>query len=194
MAAPSNGISANSLRQSSARQGVTSWGFLSPSANYAAQLLLVTHRCAAFSVCESSNSLSKSRCVILLPLHVGLPRPTNPWSEAQRSTNWTIVSQSLATSYLLQSQLWLISGGTDHHEKALDLMFHHFAAKKDSQLPALKEIQLSRPASADNAYKDQCVRLLAETEKVGVVLHLEPWPSSVSMTWDGEQRQCSFPL
>lgn len=29
------------------------------------------------------------------------------------------------------SQICLISGGTDHHEKALDLMFRHFAAKKD---------------------------------------------------------------
>ncbi|MCJ1271614.1 hypothetical protein MMC22_011516, partial [Lobaria immixta] len=85
------------------------------------------------------------------------------------------------------SQLSLISRGTDHHEKALDLMFRHFAAKKDGQLPALKEIHLSCPVSADNAYKDQCARLLAETKKVGVVLHLEPWPSSVSMTWDGEQ-------
>ena len=85
------------------------------------------------------------------------------------------------------SQLSLISRGTDHHEKALDLMFRHFAAKKKSHLPALKEIHLSCPASADNAYKDQCARLLAETEKVGVVLHLEPWPSSVAMTWDGEQ-------
>lgn len=85
------------------------------------------------------------------------------------------------------SQLSLISRGTDHHEKALDLMFRHFAAKKDSQLPARKEIHLSCPASADNAYKDQCARLLAETEKVGVVLHLKPWPSSVTMIWDGEQ-------
>lgn len=85
------------------------------------------------------------------------------------------------------SQLSLISHGTEHHEKALDLMFRHFAAKKDSQLPALKEIYLSCPASADNAYKDQCAILLAETEKVGVILHLEPWPSSVTEVWDGEQ-------
>ena len=85
------------------------------------------------------------------------------------------------------SLLSLISCGTDHHDKALDIMFCHFAAKKNSQLPALKEIHLSCPADADNAYKDQCARLLAETEKAGVVLLLKPLPSSVVMTWDGEE-------
>ncbi len=85
------------------------------------------------------------------------------------------------------SQLSLVSSGTNHHEKALDLMFRHFAIIKDSQLPSLKEVHLSCPANADNAYKDQCARVLAETEKAGVVLHLKPWPSSVTMSWDGEQ-------
>ena len=84
------------------------------------------------------------------------------------------------------SQLSLISRGTDGHEKALERMFHDFAAKKDSQLPALREIHLSCPAGADDAYKEQCARLLAETEKVGVILQLKLWPSSYSFTWDGE--------
>jgi len=85
------------------------------------------------------------------------------------------------------SQLSLISCGTNHHEKVIDLMFRDFAAEKDSQLPALNGIHLSCPASASDAYKDRCARLLAETEMVGVVLHLKPCPSSVTMTWDGEQ-------
>ena len=84
-------------------------------------------------------------------------------------------------------QLSLISHGTDHHAMALDLMFRDFAAKKDFQLPALQEIYLSCPTNADNAYKNQCARLLAETENAGVALHLKPWPSSATMTWDGEQ-------
>ena len=84
------------------------------------------------------------------------------------------------------SQLSLISSGTDHHAKVLDLMFRKFAAMKDSQLPALKEIYLSCPTSADQAYKDQCLRLLAEAEKVGVTVHLKPWPSSGGIVWDGE--------
>ena len=84
------------------------------------------------------------------------------------------------------SQLSLISRGTDGHEKILEKMFHDFAAKKDSQLPALKEIHLSCPAGADDAYKEQCTSLLAVTEQVGVVLRLKLWPSSYSFTWDGE--------
>ena len=83
------------------------------------------------------------------------------------------------------SQLSLISRGTDHHEKALDLIFLHFAVKKDSQLPALNELHLSCFHSAENAYKDQCARLLTETEKVGVVLDLMPLPT-VTVTWGGE--------
>lgn len=85
------------------------------------------------------------------------------------------------------SQLSLVSSGTDDHAKALRVIFRHFAARKESTLPALEEIRLSCPASAGDAYKEQCARLLAETEKVGVVMHLERWPSSVSIVWDGEQ-------
>ncbi|KAI0837779.1 F-box domain protein [Hypoxylon sp. FL0890] len=70
------------------------------------------------------------------------------------------------------SELSLVSLGKDHHEKALEVMFSNFAAKKDSQLPALKEIYLSCLESADDAYKEQCAKLVAETEKAGVVLHL----------------------
>ncbi len=82
------------------------------------------------------------------------------------------------------SRLSLVSGGTDDHAKTLDVMFRHFAVKKESILPALKEIRMSCPTSADEAYKEQCARLLAETEKVGVVSHVDRWPSSVSITWD----------
>ncbi|KAL8703950.1 MAG: hypothetical protein Q9201_002873 [Fulgogasparrea decipioides] len=85
------------------------------------------------------------------------------------------------------SQLSLLSSGTDDHAKALDVMFRHFAARRESTLPALKDLHLSCPVSADDAYKKQCSRLLVETRKVGVVLHLEQWPSSATMTWDGEQ-------
>ena len=85
------------------------------------------------------------------------------------------------------SQLSLLSSGTDHHEKALQVMFRDFAAKKDAQLPALKDIHLSCPVSpsADDAYKEECAKLDEETRKAGVVLHLEEWPSSISMTWYG---------
>ncbi|KAI4150264.1 MAG: hypothetical protein L6R39_002316 [Caloplaca ligustica] len=81
------------------------------------------------------------------------------------------------------SQLALTSGGTKDHAKALSVMFRHFAARKGI-FPALEEIQLSCPGNADDAHKEQCARLLAETEKVGVVLHLHPYRSNFTITWN----------
>lgn len=85
------------------------------------------------------------------------------------------------------SRLSLFSGGTDDRAKTLDVMFRHFTIKRESMLPALKEIRMSCPTSADDAYKEQYARLLAETVKVGVVSHVNRWPSSVSITWDVDQ-------
>jgi len=85
------------------------------------------------------------------------------------------------------SILSLISHGKDHHDKTLDVMFWDFAARKGTTLPALKEIHLICPDGADDAYKDRCTGLLAETNQAGVDLHLEPWPHSGALTWDGEQ-------
>ncbi len=82
------------------------------------------------------------------------------------------------------SQLSLISPGTDAHAQALEVLFRYFAARKDSQLPALEEIHLSCTAHAKDAYKEQCARLRAETERTGVLLHLEPYLSSIAMDWD----------
>ena len=84
------------------------------------------------------------------------------------------------------SVLSLISRGTDHHDKALDVMFLDFAARKEISLPALTDIHLICPDGADDAYKNHCTRLLVETKKAGVVLHLEPWAHSGALTWDGE--------
>lgn len=84
------------------------------------------------------------------------------------------------------SVLSLISNGTDHHDKALDVMFRDFAARKEITLPALTDIHLTCPNGVDDAYKDHCTRLLVETQKAGVVLHLEPWAHSGALTWDGE--------
>ena len=70
------------------------------------------------------------------------------------------------------SVLSLISHGTDRHDKALDVMFRDFAPRKKTTLPALKEINLVCPNGADDAFKDHCTRLLAETQKVGVDLRL----------------------
>ena len=82
------------------------------------------------------------------------------------------------------SVLSLISHGTDHHDKALDVMFRDFAARKEITLPALTDIHLICPDGADDAYKDHCTRLLVETQKAGVVLHLWPWEQSGALTCD----------
>jgi hypothetical protein len=83
------------------------------------------------------------------------------------------------------SQLSLLSRGTDHHQKVVRAMFRDFAAKKDSQLPALKEIHLSCPEKtiADAAYEEECAKLVAETKEAGVVLHLHDLPFSIATVW-----------
>ena len=82
------------------------------------------------------------------------------------------------------SVLSLLSNGTDHHDKALDVMFRDFAARKEITLPALKDIHLICPNGADDAYKDHCNRLLVVTQKAGVALYLEPWAKSGTLRWD----------
>lgn len=69
--------------------------------------------------------------------------------------------------------LSLTSHGKDNHDKALDVMFQDFGARKASALPALEEVYLVRPDDAEDAYKFQCTRLLIETQKAGVELHLK---------------------
>lgn len=48
------------------------------------------------------------------------------------------------------SVLSLISQGTDHHDKALDVTFRNFAARKEITLPAPNEINLTCPNGADD--------------------------------------------
>ena len=82
--------------------------------------------------------------------------------------------------------LSLISHGTDHHGKVLEVIFWDFAARKKTMLPALKEIHLINPNGGDDAYKDHCTRLLSEINKGGVVLHLQLWARLGALTWDGK--------
>ncbi|KAK0515059.1 hypothetical protein JMJ35_002438 [Cladonia borealis] len=74
---------------------------------------------------------------------------------------------------------------TDYHDEGLDIC-RDLAAQKETTLPALKEIHLICLNGVDEADKDHCTSLLAETEKEGVILHLEPRPHSGALTWEGE--------
>ena len=82
------------------------------------------------------------------------------------------------------SQLSVLSSGTNDHAKALNVAFRHFAARKASTSPALEEIQLSCPNDATVTYKDQCSRLLAETEKTGVVVRLHQYSEEPIITYE----------
>lgn len=94
------------------------------------------------------------------------------------------------------SQLSLVSSGMhDDDAKALDLMFRDFAARRESTLPALEEIILTCLNSAGDAYKEQCTRVLAETEKAGLMLDLKSSLAFATFKWDGEWGPCLlFPL
>ena len=64
-------------------------------------------------------------------------------------------------------------GRPQQHERTLETMFQDFAEKKDAQLPSLKEIRVSYPATAGETYKARCKGLLPEAEKVGVKVYLD---------------------
>ena len=84
------------------------------------------------------------------------------------------------------SILSLISSGKGHFDKALKVLFLDFAVKKESVLPALKDIHLACPNGADIMYKNQSEKLLLEAHKAVVLLHLQPWPHSGALIWNGE--------
>ncbi|PGH16527.1 hypothetical protein AJ79_01632 [Helicocarpus griseus UAMH5409] len=77
------------------------------------------------------------------------------------------------------SELSFLSWGMENQDLALSAMFSDFAAKKKSQVPALREIHLSCRSSAEDAYKEQCTELAAETKKAGVELDLTVWPTPI---------------
>lgn len=86
------------------------------------------------------------------------------------------------------SQLSFIASGTDDHAKTLNVMFQDFALRKKSTLPVLETIFLTCFNTAGNAYKEQCTRLLGETEKAGVALKLmSSWTYVDNITWDAEE-------
>jgi hypothetical protein len=64
-------------------------------------------------------------------------------------------------------------GRPQQHDRTFETIFQGFAEKKDAQLPSLKEIRVSYPATAGEAYKVRCKSLLPEAEKVGVTVYFD---------------------
>jgi hypothetical protein len=64
-------------------------------------------------------------------------------------------------------------GRPQQHDRTLENMFQSFAEKKDAQLPTIKEIRVSCPSIAGEAYKARCKSLLPGAEKVGVTVYLD---------------------
>ena len=78
-------------------------------------------------------------------------------------------------------ELSLIARGTAGDAKVLKTMFEHLP--EASTALSLREIQLSCPEKAHEAYKEQCTKLLEQTRRIGVALHLLPFPSSSNLKW-----------
>ncbi|TVY94303.1 hypothetical protein LAWI1_G001145 [Lachnellula willkommii] len=83
------------------------------------------------------------------------------------------------------THLSLKSEGMGPHDKALDALFRHFRAVRRSQLPNLQEVHIACKQEADNAYKQQCNKIVAEGGREGVVVHLHAYEYSGGLNWDG---------
>lgn len=110
----------------------------------------------------------------------GLMDHNNELDDAETFSIGDLVPSSVA-------QLSLISAGTAQHAMALEVMFRDFSPRKDEMVLKLKEIHLSCPEDADDKYKEQCARVVKECERGDTVCHLKAWPSSIRLTWDGEE-------
>lgn len=59
-------------------------------------------------------------------------------------------------------------------KKALEILFHDFAARKHAWLPSLGKIYLLlMHKEQDVSYQQECIELATKTEKAGVILQLE---------------------
>ncbi|KAI1452065.1 F-box domain protein [Annulohypoxylon moriforme] len=97
------------------------------------------------------------------------------------------------------SELSLLVKGTEDHKNALKLIFSNFAAKKESQLPDLKEICLwdaflrnttdwlsgPREEEAKAAHEEACAKITPEIEQAGVAFRFEKcsWGQSCLEEW-----------
>ncbi|TVY25129.1 hypothetical protein LHYA1_G006480 [Lachnellula hyalina] len=82
------------------------------------------------------------------------------------------------------THLSLKSEGMGPHDGALNALFRHFCAVRRSQLPNLQEVHIACKPEADNVYKQQCNKIVAEGSREGVVVHLQAYEYSGGLDWD----------
>ncbi|ROW13674.1 hypothetical protein VPNG_04611 [Cytospora leucostoma] len=97
------------------------------------------------------------------------------------TTTETLTDQEVSklqalTDNLVPASVSKLSLQVDHerqHDKALQIMFADFVARKDAWVPALEDIYLaSYSGDTSAAYKEECLRLTTKTKEAGVVLHI----------------------
>ncbi|KAJ4345859.1 uncharacterized protein N0V89_011994 [Didymosphaeria variabile] len=76
------------------------------------------------------------------------------------------------------------SEGLGPYDKGLDALFGRFRAVRRSQLPNLQELHIACKQEADNTYKQQCNKIVAEGKREGVIVHLEAYEYSGGINWD----------
>jgi hypothetical protein len=80
--------------------------------------------------------------------------------------------------------LSLRSMGMGPRDVALDALFGHFRTVRRAQLPQLQEMHIACKQEADEVYKMQCNRIVAEGEREGVVVHLQAYEYSGGIDWE----------
>lgn len=72
----------------------------------------------------------------------------------------------------------LMVGKKESYDMALDALIVKFREIRRSELPNLEEMHLNCSMETDNAYKQQCEKLMVEGSKEGVAVHLRSWTSA----------------
>ncbi|KAI4099048.1 MAG: hypothetical protein L6R37_006153 [Teloschistes peruensis] len=156
----------------------------------------------SISICEVHGPIAASKASVSgfqrlrkleLPLELAeyhIAASTAPPTVPTADNNPLVVDSSLNKDPSISdfvpdsvSQVSLISAGTADDAKVLNTIFSRFPL--DSTMLSLKEIHLSCPGKADNAYKEQCAILLEKVQQTDVALYLLLFPSSSTMVWNG---------
>ncbi|EAW13606.1 F-box domain protein [Aspergillus clavatus NRRL 1] len=74
---------------------------------------------------------------------------------------------------------------TDDEQPALDSLFRNFAARKEAEVPALREVYIVEPYRKQSAYGRQYAKIAAEVEKSGVTFSY----FRINNQWGGDREE-----